>query len=350
MAQRLLISTIEQLVEKIKKYQDRRSRIGEQNTKSSLITPMLEALGWDVRDPDEVSHEFKSKSQDSPVDYALCLYQQPMLLIEAKGLGESLDDRKWVAQVLGYATVVGVEWCILTDGNEYRVYNSAAAMNADDKLFCKIKLIDTPLAESATILSLISKSSLVPSAESLRVFWQTQIVDRRVRDCLRTLVNKPDKQLIALLKSKIADLRAVDITQSLLRLEPRFHSPVLPSKSQRIQRDEPSKLKLKLLPKAQNVTMKDILDGGIISVSTRLFREYKGHDLEAVVQLDGSIVFGDQVFDSPSTAAAYARATVAGNRINTNGWEFWKTTLSEGEVILDYCRKKYLKLKGRKLA
>jgi hypothetical protein len=29
------------------------------------------------------------------------------LLIEAKGLGEDLSDRKWVAQILGYATMAG---------------------------------------------------------------------------------------------------------------------------------------------------------------------------------------------------------------------------------------------------
>ena len=45
---------------KIRKYQDR--NIGEQNTKASLIEPVLEALGWDVRDPDEVFREFKAKS------------------------------------------------------------------------------------------------------------------------------------------------------------------------------------------------------------------------------------------------------------------------------------------------
>ena len=57
---------------------------------------MLEALGWDVRDPDEVFREFKAKSVDSPVDYALTILRKPRLFVEAKGLGETLTNRKWV--------------------------------------------------------------------------------------------------------------------------------------------------------------------------------------------------------------------------------------------------------------
>ncbi len=45
-------------------------------------------MGWDVRDPDVVHREFKTTSQDKPVDYALCLVRQPRLLVEAKGLGK----------------------------------------------------------------------------------------------------------------------------------------------------------------------------------------------------------------------------------------------------------------------
>jgi predicted type IV restriction endonuclease len=69
--------------------------------------PILEALGWDIRDWDEVHREYRGKSVDSPVDYALKIMRTPRLFLEAKGLGEDLSDRKWVAQVLGYATVAG---------------------------------------------------------------------------------------------------------------------------------------------------------------------------------------------------------------------------------------------------
>lgn len=52
------------------------------------------------------------------MDYALKLLRRPRLFLEAKGLGEDMLDRKWIAQVLGYATVAGVEWCVLSDGDQ----------------------------------------------------------------------------------------------------------------------------------------------------------------------------------------------------------------------------------------
>ena len=56
---------------RIQKFQDR--AIGEENTKASLIEPILASLGWDIRDPDEVHREFKPTSRDCPVDFALKL-------------------------------------------------------------------------------------------------------------------------------------------------------------------------------------------------------------------------------------------------------------------------------------
>src|SRR5262245_66279344 len=112
-----LREAIKDAVGKIRKYQDR--TLGEQNTKASLIDPVLEALGWDVRDPDEVYREYKPTSKDSPVDYALTILRKPRLFVEAKGLGETLDDRKWSAKSLGYGTVADVEGGVLTGGDGY---------------------------------------------------------------------------------------------------------------------------------------------------------------------------------------------------------------------------------------
>jgi predicted type IV restriction endonuclease len=124
----------------VRRFQGR--NLGEQNTKASLIEPLLEALGWDVRDPDEVDREFKAAPKDAPVDYGLLVMRTPRLLVEAKGLGEDLSDRRWVGQTIGYASVAGAAWCVLTDGDEYRLYNTTVAVDAEEKLFCSIRLSD----------------------------------------------------------------------------------------------------------------------------------------------------------------------------------------------------------------
>ena len=102
------------------------SRVGEQDTKAMLVEPVLAALGWDLYDPDEVNREYRRRSTDNPVDYALLLMRTPRLFVEAKGLGENINDPRWANQVISYAAVAGVEWVALTDGAEWRIYNAHA--------------------------------------------------------------------------------------------------------------------------------------------------------------------------------------------------------------------------------
>jgi hypothetical protein len=99
----------------------RGTHIGEQNTKLALINPVLRTLGWDVEDLEDVRHEFKLVPADKPVDYALMLARSPRLFVEAKGLDEDLQDRRWAHQIISHATFAGVEWVVLTNGVVARV-------------------------------------------------------------------------------------------------------------------------------------------------------------------------------------------------------------------------------------
>jgi hypothetical protein len=54
-----------------------KSRLNEQNTKASLIEPVLRLLGWYPEDVDEVVREFRSKPKASPVDYGLFTLRTP---------------------------------------------------------------------------------------------------------------------------------------------------------------------------------------------------------------------------------------------------------------------------------
>ena len=128
--------------DRIAKYQ--RQGIGEQDTKAALIVPVLRALGWDTEDLEDVKLKYKRLSSDNPVDYALFLLPEPRLFIEAKALGVHLDDHKWTSQILNYATVAGVEWVALSDGNEWRIYNSHATVPVEQKLFRVVRVPREP--------------------------------------------------------------------------------------------------------------------------------------------------------------------------------------------------------------
>jgi hypothetical protein len=132
-----LDEVLAQVRNRLTRYRDQ--SLNEQNTKSSLIDPVLRALGWDTEDFEEVHREYKPKPTDNPVDYALFILRTPRLFLEAKALGGNLNDRRWANQIMGYAAVSGVEWVVLTDGNEYRLYNAHAPVPIEEKLFRSVQ-------------------------------------------------------------------------------------------------------------------------------------------------------------------------------------------------------------------
>jgi predicted type IV restriction endonuclease len=345
-----LQATIRDVIAKIQKYHGR--SLGEENTKASLIEPVLEALGWDIRDPDEVHREFKPTTQDKPVDYALTLLRKPRLLVEAKALGETLSDRKWIGQILGYTAVAGVEWCVLTDGNEYRFYNATVPLDAEEKLFFRICLTDSGEDEAAGGLKLISKSDMAGSA--LEALSNAYFDDRRVKGALQEMVAKLDKGLIRLIRRKADVLTPKQIVESLRRLDIRIESPSpMPGPAARqagtlLKRQRGERSQRKHGKKHFGVALADIIAERLITPPVRLFREYKGQMMEATVLPDGGVEFQGQRFDSCSTAAEFARSTVTGRRMHTNGWQFWQYLDPNGKklMLLDV-RERFLRTKGQ---
>ena len=353
-----LEETVKKTVLLIQRFRVREGDLGEQNTKASLIDPVLDALGWDIRDPDEVHREYKPTSKDSPVDYALKLLRNPRLFVEAKGLGETLSDRKWIAQVLGYAIVAGVEWCVLTDGDEYRIYNATAAVDAEEKLLCKIKLSEALPDESVKILGLISKTNL--EGRTLDDQWNSQFIDRRVKQTIQTMISTSDKGLVRLIRRRVAKLTAKEIVKSLRRLDVQIESPAtitenVPSRkaksentsSQRPEKEtgkqnKPQKGKVKY-----GAALQDVIGASVLSAPCPLFRKYKGKMMDATLRLDGKVEFEGVVYDTCSSAAEFARSTVTGRKMNTNGWSFWQFTDNDGKkkTLFD-ARQRFLEMKG----
>jgi hypothetical protein len=138
-----LANTTDLVRRRIEQTRQRTVPIGEQNTKATLIDPVLTALGWNLDNYDEVRHEYKPKPKANPVDYALFQNGTACLLIEAKSLEQDLNDDKWIAQNVFYAAVAGVEWCVLTNGDEWRIYNSHAVVPIDEKLFQSVHISNT---------------------------------------------------------------------------------------------------------------------------------------------------------------------------------------------------------------
>jgi hypothetical protein len=132
-----LISCIEEL--QLKQGKHKNTYLKETPTRAIFIDPLLEALGWDIRDPDEVELEYPTIDGKS-VDYAAKINRKPVLFIEAKPLNDTLSDVKDITQVVGYAANAGVEWCILTNGITYKIYRSTEKADAPNKLLYEVTI------------------------------------------------------------------------------------------------------------------------------------------------------------------------------------------------------------------
>lgn len=111
----------------------------EANTRSLLIDPVLDGLGWNLRDIREVEREFRVYD-GTLLDYALRLDGTPRLFIEAKAANKSLDDKAFIAQTVNYANNEGVVWCVLTNGLLYRVYKTNEPVGMEQKLLFEVDL------------------------------------------------------------------------------------------------------------------------------------------------------------------------------------------------------------------
>lgn len=326
---------------------DRDRRIGEENTKTTLIEPVLEALGWNIREWEEVHKEFRAKPGDNPVDYAVKTFGKPRLFIEAKGLGENLSDRKWVSQVLAYATTAGVVWCVLTDGDEYRFYNSTAPVDAEEKEFCKVRLSQANVDEVVSALASLSRDSL--DGDILEEQWTVHFVDRRVKAALDESLNPPEKELVGLIHRKVPELARKDIVASFARLDirvslaagPTTMQPQAAAAAQQSDGEAPTPQREHV---STRVNLTDLIDAKLLNPPVRLFRRYKGQMLEATVLPDGGVEFQEKRYGTCSGAGEAAKATIAGRKVNTDGWSFWQVQDEQGRVqTLDDLRQAYLK-------
>ncbi len=96
----------------------------EPGTKAKLITPFIEALGWNKFDNDEWRFEYTDDKTEKRVDYALFGEdsESPAVVIEAKRIGKGLD--KGEPQIYDYLRIFSADYGLVTNGEAYRVYRN----------------------------------------------------------------------------------------------------------------------------------------------------------------------------------------------------------------------------------
>lgn len=365
-----LTDTLKQCVERMERFRRQPSRINELTTRIALIEPVLGALGWGLYDLEEVHREYKRRSNDNPVDYALLLLRTPRLFVEAKGLGENLDDLRWANQTISYATSAGVEWVALTNGAEWRIYNAHAPVPIEHKLFRAVRL-EQDLEGAAEILSLLSKDNMRDNR--IEELWRGYFIDRQVHRELLELFGsgEPAPELVAMLDRRLPRLTQDEIRSSLIRARATFDfpsstapfdaeeirsapvaQPALPPLEER-QQVEPqrsgpgspavsgrrSRAKKQVSAAERKIKVIDMIEAGRLRPGSKLYAKYLGKQYVAELLADGAIRYRGRTLTSASAAGVAVKTDAHGpaiseERKSTDGLDFWSVEdAAVGDIV-----------------
>jgi len=298
----------EELLELINKFKnDKRLPIlNEAAIKQTVVLRILEALGWNPFDIDEVYPEYSVK--DKRVDYALRHNNENKVFIEVKNGNEELEKHQ--EQLLNYSFREGIKLAILTNGISWWFY--------------------LPLYEGSW---------------EQRKFYTIDIYDQDGKD----ITEKFEKFL---LKENVISNRAVEIAEHLIKgkEKERLIKEALPKAWEKIV-TEPDEAFVELLAetvekicgyKPDNETVEEFLSGKFSASAQQTISKNSSHK---------SLPAGGKSHSTPQdyTGKSIVAFTFMGARYPVNSW--MKMLIRITELILSKHRKqsdKILTLVGRK--
>ncbi|RKZ70536.1 MAG: restriction endonuclease, partial [Candidatus Parabeggiatoa sp. nov. 1] len=117
----------------------------EEATKNAFVMPFINALGYNVFDPSEVTPELTADvgtKKGEKVDYAILKEGKPIMLFECKWCGIDLD-KEHKSQLYRYFSVTDARIGVLTNGVIYRFYTDLEEPNKmDARPFLEFNLLN----------------------------------------------------------------------------------------------------------------------------------------------------------------------------------------------------------------
>lgn len=106
----------------------------EEATKTSIVLPFFQLLGYDIFNPLEFVPEYTADTgtkKGEKVDYAIMKNSDPIIIIEVKPVNTELNT-KHINQLFRYFTVTKARFGILTNGIIYKFYSDLEETNKMD--------------------------------------------------------------------------------------------------------------------------------------------------------------------------------------------------------------------------
>jgi hypothetical protein len=175
----------------------------EEATKNAMVMPFIQALGYNVFDPTEVTPELIADvgtKKGEKVDYAILKDGQPIILFECKKSGGDLSINH-AGQLFRYFHVTEARFGVLTNGLVYRFFTDLERPNKmDEKPFFEFNILDFKDRDVDELKkfakALFNVDQILTTASDLKF---TRIIQSRLVEWM----TNPSEELVRLLSADL---------------------------------------------------------------------------------------------------------------------------------------------------
>ncbi|MFH1851192.1 MAG: hypothetical protein ABIA75_02500 [Candidatus Neomarinimicrobiota bacterium] len=185
------------------------SAYDESATKQVILLRILNALGWDTFDREEVFPEYGNKGKR--VDYSLRHRNENKVFIEAKRIREDLDSHQ--EQLLQYSFEEGVTLAILTNGLTWWFYLPLVEGLWEQRKFYTIDFLNQEPDEIADKFNdylskdnVISNKATDNAKDSYYSKKKIQIIKDTLPQAFDRIISEPDEFFVELLVEKTEEI------------------------------------------------------------------------------------------------------------------------------------------------
>jgi hypothetical protein len=295
--------------------------LSEADTRAHLIDPVLSILGY--RGVDDLRREVPVAATREFIDYELRAGGQSQAIVEAKAIRHNITDQH-AGQCVQYASVLGVRWCLITNGVSWTIYDAHAKGPLAAKHVAVVRLdSDAHAATKAwSVLSLFSRESLSRSSPLTNLLIERVVFDE---------LGRSDSPAIAALRRAVKDRFGETATgQAILDV---LNENALPSGTSFTPAPEPappvsprSGVVGRRGRKGARSGLSELIDAGLLPADAALECTLYKKTFAARVK-DGEIELQGTMYATPSAAASALRDGKA-----SNGWVIWKY---KGQLLAD---------------
>lgn len=179
----------------------------EEATKNAMIMPFIQALGYNVFDPLEVTPELVSDvgtKKGEKVDYAILRDGKPIMLFECKKCGGDLHINH-AGQLFRYFHVTEARFGVLTNGLVYRFFTDLEQPNKmDEKPFFEFNILDF---KERDVEELKKFAKIAFDIDTILTTANDLKYTRAIQTKLAELVAEPSEDFVRLLSADILGSR-----------------------------------------------------------------------------------------------------------------------------------------------